>query len=104
MHILGPDIMNGHKLQVPVEGGVWKGGRLLDDGVHDYSLIGEAVGPGFDFRDFSFVSAVKLEEEDDDGVKETLKSFLHGAESSLEEIDAFYDEGDLRDERKAERL
>ena len=100
--VLGPDIRNGHVLQLPVEGGVWKGGRMLDDGVHDYALIGEAVGPGFDFRDFSFVTSAMLDAAPE--VRDRLAAFLHDAETDLDEIDEYYDEGDLREERTAERL
>lgn len=53
--ILGPELHNGHKLQVPVKGGIWKCGYMLmehdkesnqknDDA--DYTIIGEAVAPG----------------------------------------------------------
>lgn len=54
--ILGPDLANGHVLQIPVKGGYWKCGRLLDDDEFDFALIAEAVGPGFDFRDFRLIS------------------------------------------------
>ena len=40
---------------MPVRGGLWKCGRLLE-GSDDFALIGEAVGPGFDFHDFAWVT------------------------------------------------
>ena len=58
-YILGPDVAKGEHLQVSVPGGTWKCGRLLvdsDDETLDYCLIGEAVAPGFDFYDFSWVT------------------------------------------------
>ena len=42
--VLGPNILGGQRLQVPVRGGLWKCGRLLE-GSDDFALIGEAVGP-----------------------------------------------------------
>ena len=53
---LGPEFTNGQKMQVAVKGGTWKAG-LLRRGGADYCLIGEAVAPGFDFHDFTWVSA-----------------------------------------------
>ncbi|MCG8667921.1 MAG: cupin domain-containing protein [Pseudomonadales bacterium] len=47
-HILGPDLEKGHVLQLTVKGGDWKGSKLLGTG---YSLISEAVSPGFDYGD-----------------------------------------------------
>lgn len=46
--ILGPDLVNGHVLQLLVPGGVWKASRLLG---RQFSLISEFVVPGFDYRD-----------------------------------------------------
>jgi uncharacterized protein len=37
-----------------IEAGVWQAARSLGD----YSLVGCSVGPGFDFADFQFVSAL----------------------------------------------
>jgi uncharacterized protein len=46
---LGPDPRRGDVLQFVVEGGCWKAAHLAEG---DYCLLGEAVAPGFDFRDF----------------------------------------------------
>ena len=46
--VLGPDITAGQRLQLVVPGGYWKGSRLLSG---EYSLLSEAVAPGFDYRD-----------------------------------------------------
>ena len=59
---LGPNVHQGHTLQVCVEGGIWKCGSIVGYGhdaeeedfsessneydEYDYSLIGEAVAPG----------------------------------------------------------
>ena len=62
-YVMGPDVAKGEHLQVPVAGGTWKCGRLLvdsDDETLDYCLIGEAVAPGFDFYDFSWVTKEKV--------------------------------------------
>ena len=44
---------NGESIGV-IEGGVWQAARSLGE----YSLVGCTVGPGFDFADFQFVSAL----------------------------------------------
>ena len=35
--------------------------RSLEAGCGDFVLLGEAVAPGFDFRDFAFVTAPELQ-------------------------------------------
>jgi predicted cupin superfamily sugar epimerase len=50
-HRLGADVTAGEVFQLVVEGGCWKAAELDRGG---YCLIGEAVAPGFDFRDFAF--------------------------------------------------
>ena len=42
--LIGP----GHDRQLTVPGGVWKAAELVEG---DWGLIGEAVSPGFDYRD-----------------------------------------------------
>ena len=44
-------------LQLPVKGGCYKAGTLVRG---DHCLVGEAVGPGFDFRDFEWGTAEGL--------------------------------------------
>ncbi len=46
--LLGLDIEKGHQPQLIVKGGCWKA-SVLQQGT--YGLIGEAVAPGFDYRD-----------------------------------------------------
>ncbi|TVQ47897.1 MAG: cupin domain-containing protein [Gloeocapsa sp. DLM2.Bin57] len=45
---LGSNLAAGEQLQLLVKAGCWKAG-FLETG--DYGLIGEAVAPGFDYRD-----------------------------------------------------
>jgi predicted cupin superfamily sugar epimerase len=45
---LGSNLAAGEQLQLLVKGGCWKA-AFLETG--DYGLIGEAVAPGFDYRD-----------------------------------------------------
>ena len=64
--VLGPDVANGEKLQIVFPGGVFKAGYLnppkdQSKGNENHCLIGEAVSPGFDFRDFQFVDEDALE-------------------------------------------
>ena len=46
--ILGPDIANGELPQLVVKGGDWKASQLCSG---EYSLISEAVAPGFEYED-----------------------------------------------------
>lgn len=48
--VLGPDILNGQKLQHVVPAGSWFGGYPLEGA--PYTLVGCTVSPGFDFDDF----------------------------------------------------
>ena len=52
-HIMGTDLKAGEKLQLVVPGGIWKASRILSSNKTDYSLISEAVTPGFDYEDMS---------------------------------------------------
>mmetsp|Transcript_17472 Transcript_17472/g.33419 ORF Transcript_17472/g.33419 Transcript_17472/m.33419 type:complete len:627 (+) Transcript_17472:131-2011(+) len=54
----GPDVASGDVLQFEVKGGSLKCCTIGDS---DFTLIGEAVAPGFDFRDFSWVTEDSLE-------------------------------------------
>ncbi|MEM1403165.1 MAG: cupin domain-containing protein [Pseudomonadota bacterium] len=49
---MGPNPMEGQKLQMTVPGGIWKASRL-QAGPIGYGLISEAVSPGFDYADMS---------------------------------------------------
>jgi len=50
---LGPDPRRGDVLQLVVRGGCWKAAHLEEG---DYCLLGEAVAPGFDFRDLRWAT------------------------------------------------
>jgi len=95
---LGPDISNGQVLQIPVVTGEWKCGRLLLDDTRgieaDYSLIAEAVGPGFDHYDFHYVQEEELvNSQPSDEVLEQLKPFIYQPKTTKdEEFDEAYDE------------
>ena len=56
--ILGGKVEEGEKLQIVFPSGCFKAGHL--NGSHCF--IGEAVAPGFDFRDFEFCDENMLEE------------------------------------------
>lgn len=53
--ILGPDPVQGHHLQMTVRGGIWKASEIAPgtEKGNGYSLIGEAVAPGFEYRDMT---------------------------------------------------
>ena len=55
---LGPDVERGQTPQLVVRGGTYKA-AVLERGA-EFAIIGEGVSPGFDFRDFKFVSASEL--------------------------------------------
>lgn len=117
--ILGPDITHGHVLQFPVRGErSWKCGRILasyNDTVTDatrkiaadYSLIAEAVGPGFDFHDFRFVQEIDVDQilgqSEDTSVRNLLKSFLQ-RKQTMEEISEHYTEKDVQQSLKEQRI
>lgn len=48
--VLGPDLAAGQRLQLTVQGGVWKASHLPSG---EYGLISEAVAPGFDYADMA---------------------------------------------------
>jgi uncharacterized protein len=54
---LGPDLQNGHHVQLVVPAGVWQGTRLIGGMV---ALLGCTVTPGFDFADYRSASADEL--------------------------------------------
>lgn len=57
-HLLGPDPLVGHRLQLTVPGGIWKA-SVLEAG--DHGLISEAVAPGFDPVDREMADAGLIE-------------------------------------------
>jgi hypothetical protein len=52
-HVLG-DVRDGNESVAVIEAGVWQAARSRGE----YSLVGCTVGPGFEFEDFRFVSAL----------------------------------------------
>ncbi|XP_065913922.1 uncharacterized protein [Dysidea avara] len=81
--VLGGDVMGGQVFQLPVKGGTWKCGHMIvpesadEESKKDmYTLIGEAVAPGFDFHDFTWVTA-ELIHKIAPQYWNALKSFLH---------------------------
>jgi predicted cupin superfamily sugar epimerase len=115
-YILGPKILAGHVLQVPVNGGEWKCGRLVDDAdfVQDYGIVAEAVGPGFDFHDFQWVSSGELDGLPAD-IQAQLRPFLHGEikmdsaedhfyDGKHENFEGHYDGGDVKEKRASHRI
>ena len=105
--VLGPDLKRGQKLQFGVPGGVWKCGYLVmeDDRFEDieYSVIGEAVGPGFDL-----VDCRPLTEEDLATATPEAQGALHPYLLSLHQkeeldFDSHYDADDKMEVRTLER-
>lgn len=54
---VGPDVEAGDVLQLVVPRGAYKAAELTQG---EFGLVGEAVGPGFDFRDFWWVREEQL--------------------------------------------
>ena len=75
--ILGTNFGKGHKLQVVCPGGVWKCGRILQDNEADFCLIGEAVAPGFDFHDFSWITRSQIMSVPKAQHRQLLLEFVH---------------------------
>jgi len=117
--VLGPELHKGQKLQVGVKGGIWKCGRIEEEGTtaaeddngYEYTIIGEAVAPGFDFHDFNWITKEMIQQEcKDDAVKEQLLEFVNSESTKIEEeqktVEAageFYEEGDQKKQRETER-
>ncbi len=55
---LGPNLADGHHVQLVVPAGVWQGARLIGDG--QVALLGCTVTPGFDFADYRGESYAEL--------------------------------------------
>jgi predicted cupin superfamily sugar epimerase len=114
--ILGPDLSAGHQLQVCVQGGTYKCGRLLRDAYpqqlpYDYSLVGEAVGPGFDVADFRPLQISDLEACGNDGVKTTLAPYLYSHHQPPDpnlhtalDFDGFYNQDETQKARSQDRI
>ena len=109
--ILGPDLGNGHKLQVVTKGGWWKCGFLLVDSEEgkdfDYCLIGESVAPGFDFHDMRWVTKEEMRRDCEN--QEALELFLkhvHVEEGSqtVKLAAEYYEDDEQRGKRINERM
>lgn len=50
VHLLGNDILRGHKPQILVKGGVWQGSQLIRGG--QFALLGTTMAPAFMESDF----------------------------------------------------
>lgn len=48
--VLGPDVLGGHRVQLPVPRGVWQGSRVVPGG--EWALMGTTMAPGFEFADY----------------------------------------------------
>mmetsp|Transcript_30662 Transcript_30662/g.45384 ORF Transcript_30662/g.45384 Transcript_30662/m.45384 type:complete len:263 (+) Transcript_30662:40-828(+) len=127
--VLGPNLERGEKLQVCVRGGMWKCGEIIlpggdedEDGQqlgYEYSIIGEAVAPGFDFHDFAWITEEKIQEvvcsssaerEKVAEIKKTLMKFVHRAAAKLEvegktvdDASDFYEKVKQQEDRTNER-
>ena len=51
--VMGTNLAAGEQLQLTVPGGTWKASKIIEGGKKGYSLISEAVSPGFDFADMT---------------------------------------------------
>ena len=61
---LGPNIEQGHHLQIVVPPRVWQGLRLKAEGNQfNWSLMGTTVAPGFEFADFELADKTSLIEQ-----------------------------------------
>eukprot|EP00326_Haptolina_ericina_P024605 CAMPEP_0181181972 /NCGR_PEP_ID=MMETSP1096-20121128/7631_1 /TAXON_ID=156174 ORGANISM="Chrysochromulina ericina, Strain CCMP281" /NCGR_SAMPLE_ID=MMETSP1096 /ASSEMBLY_ACC=CAM_ASM_000453 /LENGTH=122 /DNA_ID=CAMNT_0023270529 /DNA_START=56 /DNA_END=424 /DNA_ORIENTATION=+ len=93
--VLGPNAVLGETMQLVVRGGSFKCAHLE---AGDFVLLGEGVAPGFDFRDFNFVTAPELKAlAVSAGVParyDHLKSFIKDLPES--EFDDFYDKPTTR--------
>eukprot|EP01061_Rhynchopus_euleeides_P000638 TRINITY_DN10451_c0_g1_i1.p2 TRINITY_DN10451_c0_g1~~TRINITY_DN10451_c0_g1_i1.p2 ORF type:complete len:238 (+),score=65.99 TRINITY_DN10451_c0_g1_i1:98-715(+) len=60
---LGMDILAGERPQFVVKGGCWKATEIESPRSGEWGLLGEAVAPGWDFRDFAMGSEADLVQE-----------------------------------------
>jgi predicted cupin superfamily sugar epimerase len=114
--VLGPELHKGHVLQLPIKGGTWKCGRIEpyeeSNTDYDYTLIGEAVAPGFDFHDFTWITEEMLHAScsDNAAMEILLPFFIHDESEAIQEgkktVDVateFYEDGDRKEKRINER-
>jgi len=118
--ILGPELHKGHKLQVCVKGGLWKCGIMVRDDEreesetsdYEYTLIGEAVAPGFDFHDFDWVTEklLRLTCKNDEKMIELFLPYVferskqvQKKEKTVEYAAQYYEGGERKEKRIEER-
>jgi predicted cupin superfamily sugar epimerase len=113
--VLGPELHKGHVLQLSVKGGIWKCGRIETDEEsntdYDYILIGEAVAPGFDFHDFTWITKEMIHATcSDKAVMEILLACVHDESKAIQEEEKtvgaaaeFYEDGERKEKRINER-
>lgn len=91
--VLGPDLLQGHQPQVIVAGGVYKGAQFVEGSGADYALLGEGVAPGFDSRDFAFVSEAELRRRaaGDETSVQALLPFVKPDLKTAATFDSYYD-------------
>jgi len=83
--VLGPRLDAGEVLQFAVPGGCWKAARVVRGA---FCLLGEAVAPGFDFRDFTWLTEAELRGICPPALWPELKGFLHP--DQRRDFDRFY--------------
>ena len=86
---MGPDPSSGHVMQMVVPTGTFKAGFLHNKEEGAYFLVGEAVSPGFDFRDFKFICLEELADRIGAEKAEKYRGFLHG-DPSARNFDGYY--------------
>lgn len=60
--VMGNQLHDGQLLQMTVPGGVWKASKINPGGSQGYSLISEAVSPGFDYADMTLGFQSRMQE------------------------------------------
>lgn len=89
---LGSNLSKGDKPQVVVPGNYFKAATLEKTKSFDFALLGEGVGPGFDFRDFEFVSEEKLKRNLSN--KSNFFVLERLCKPGIEDTDKFYEKTD----------
>ena len=89
---MGPDPTAGHVMQMVVPTGTFKAGYMAKKEEGSFFLVGEAVSPGFDFRDFKFISFDELASRIGSEKAEFYRGFLHD-DPAAKNFDAFYNKG-----------
>jgi len=91
--VMGPDPSQGHVSQMIVPSQTYKAGFLEKSS--DFFLCSEAVCPGFDFNDFSWVTEemlkdrLKLKSDSPDDQFDKFRGFLYGSPQDVN-FDRFY--------------